>query len=344
MNTEKSKLSRLEKVELRSVWADEASEFTPWLARDANLQLLGDTIGVQLELEAQEKDVGPFRADILCRDVATQHWVLIENQLERTDHIHLGQLITYAAGLKAVTIIWVASRFTEEHRAALDWLNEITDTDVNFFGLEVELWQIGDSDIAPKFNVTSKPNDWTRTVSEAASRGELTEAREKQLKYWTAFRSYVSQRDTQVRTSKPGAQYWMTTGIGRSGFYLTAIAAFSNSETGDFSSHEVRVELAMHGVHARGHFTLLQHEHDAIESELGYTAAWFTRPGQRTCRIYVRREVDELRDETQWPELHAWTLAHLEDFRRVFEERVKALPTPEAEPVGHAEGEDAETS
>src|SRR5205823_7927290 len=119
-------LGRLQKVDLREAWTSECSDFTPWLAQEANLQLLGETIGIELELESQEKGVGPFRADILCKDTATDNWVLIENQLERTDHTHLGQLITYAAGLNAVTIVWIADRFTEEHRAALDWLNEHT--------------------------------------------------------------------------------------------------------------------------------------------------------------------------------------------------------------------------
>ncbi|HNQ15478.1 MAG TPA: hypothetical protein PKM58_07940, partial [Pyrinomonadaceae bacterium] len=130
----------MKRVNARDVWANEASHFTPWLAEAENLQLLGETIGIELELEAQEKNVGPFRADILCRDTATNDWVLIENQLERTDHTHLGQLITYASGLKAVTIVWIANPFIEEHRAALDWLNAITDQRFNFFGLEVELW------------------------------------------------------------------------------------------------------------------------------------------------------------------------------------------------------------
>ena len=112
-------LGRLEPIELREVWISEAGDFTPWLASEENLTLLGDTIGLDLELEAQEKSVGPFRADILCKDTASNDWVLIENQLERTDHTHLGQLMTYAAGLKAVTIVWIADRFTEEHRAAL---------------------------------------------------------------------------------------------------------------------------------------------------------------------------------------------------------------------------------
>lgn len=98
-------LGRLEKVELRNAWQSESGDFTPWLAREENLKLLGEAINLDLELEAQEKNVGPFRADILCRDTASdEHWVLVENQLERTDHGHLGQLLTYAAGLKAATI------------------------------------------------------------------------------------------------------------------------------------------------------------------------------------------------------------------------------------------------
>ena len=113
------KLGRLKKVDLREVWKTEAQHFTPWLANEENLALLGDTIGLDLECEAVEKNVGPFRADILCKDTANDSWVLIENQVERTDHTHLGQLLTYAAGLKTVTIVWIAQRFTDEHRAAL---------------------------------------------------------------------------------------------------------------------------------------------------------------------------------------------------------------------------------
>src|SRR5215208_3586767 len=115
-------LGRLKKVDLRAAWLSECSDFTPWLAQEENLKLLAETIGIDLELEGQEKWVGPFRADILCKDLSkdTDNWVLIENQLERTDHCHLGQLITYAAGLDAVTIVWVSAQFTEEHRAALD--------------------------------------------------------------------------------------------------------------------------------------------------------------------------------------------------------------------------------
>ena len=143
-----NQMGHLEKVDLRDIWKTEAGDFTPWLGTAENIQLLGDTVRLDLEVEAQEKQVGPFRADILCKDTASGAWVLIENQLERTDHNHLGQLMTYTAGLNAVTIIWIADRFTDEHRAAMDWLNEITAEDFVFLGIEVELWKTGDSNVA----------------------------------------------------------------------------------------------------------------------------------------------------------------------------------------------------
>jgi hypothetical protein len=159
-------LGRLSRVDVREVWAREAVGFTPWLAQEENLQILAETINMHLILEAREKHIGPFRADILARDVPTGHLVLIENQLERTDHGHLGQLITYAAGLKATAIVWVSTLFTDEHRAALDWLNEITNSNIAFFGLEMELWRIDDSAIAPKFNLVSRPNTFSRLVNQ----------------------------------------------------------------------------------------------------------------------------------------------------------------------------------
>ncbi|MGB8414368.1 MAG: hypothetical protein WCE23_16240 [Candidatus Binatus sp.] len=142
---DKPALGKLEKVDLRDYWKSESQDFTPWLASAENIALLGEAIDLELEVEAQEKEVGPFRADILCKDTSTGQWVLIENQLEPTDHTHLGQLLTYAAGLNAGTIVWISEHFTNEHRATLDWLNEITDEGFSFFGIEVELWRIGGS-------------------------------------------------------------------------------------------------------------------------------------------------------------------------------------------------------
>lgn len=315
-------LGRLKKVDLREVFSSEASDFTPWLAQEENLKLLGETIGIDLELEAQEKDVGPFRADILCKDTATEKWVLIENQLERTDHTHLGQLLTYAAGLDVVTIVWVADHFSEEHRATLDWLNERTDEKINFFGLEVELWRIGDSPIAPKFNVVSQPNEWTRTVQSAAGRGELSQKRQTQLQFWIAFKEFM-EKSSKIRCQKPYPQHWMNHSIGRSGFHLASIASTWDSASNS-ANPEMRVELVLDGKNSKEHFAALEKERKEIESQIGFPLIWHNPEEKNMCRIYVRTNGNFL-DPARWPELHQWLKDKLETFNNVFGPRVKAL-------------------
>ncbi len=198
MNAEK--LGRLKQVPLREAWLSESQDFTPWLGSGENLSLLSEVLGMDLELESQEKRVGPFRADLLCQDLADGSWVLIENQLERTDHSHLGQLLTYAAGLSAVSIVWIAERFTDEHRAALDWLNEMTPDEIGFFGLEVELWKIGDSPVAPKFNVVSRPNAWTRQVIK--QREGNTERHELCLAFWKSVFALSKEKGLPIKVLK----------------------------------------------------------------------------------------------------------------------------------------------
>lgn len=183
-------LGNIEFVDLRDCWEYEDKDFTPWLAQDDNIKSLGDAIDLDLEVESQEVNVGPFRADILCKD-GFDHYVLIENQLEQTDHTHLGQIMTYAAGLNAATIIWIAKEFTEEHRAALDWLNNITDDSFNFFGIEIHLIKIGDSAVAPMFKVVAKPNGWSKAVRNTSSSAPKTNFQEKQIDYWTKLSEYV---------------------------------------------------------------------------------------------------------------------------------------------------------
>ena len=137
-------LSKIEQVDVREIWDKEDTDFTPWLAKEENIERLGLALGIDLIVVAEEEEVGPFRADILCKDEATEDFVLIENQLEKTDHKHLGQLLTYATGLDAVTIVWIAKEFNDEHRATLDWLNKITDEKHNFFGVKIEILKIDD--------------------------------------------------------------------------------------------------------------------------------------------------------------------------------------------------------
>lgn len=315
------KLGRLEKVDLREVFSSEFGDFTPWLAQEENLKLLGETIDLVLELEAQEKEVGPFRADVLCKDTSNDSWVLIENQLERTDHTHLGQLLTYAAGLEAVTIVWVAERFTEEHRATLDWLNERTDEKINFFGLEVELWRIGDSPVAPKFNIVSKPNEWTRSIQQAAE-GELTEHKRAQLQFWSAFRDFMAEKSF-VRCQKAYPQHWMNHTIGRSGFHLVSIVSTWNSETKS-NDPEIRVELQLHDRNAKQNFAALEQRREEIEKAIGLPLKWHNPEGKNACRIYTRTNANFL-DTNLWPEQHEWLRERLETFHKVFAPIVKSL-------------------
>lgn len=324
---EQFKLGRLERVELRGIWASEPRDFTPWLAQENNLHLLGDTIGIEMELESQEQPVGPFSADLLCKDTADGSWILIENQLEVTDHTHLGQLLTYAAGLHAVTIVWIAQRLTEEHRAALDWLNEITGEKFRFFGLEIEVWKIGDSSHAPKFNIVSKPNNWFKDVARSASmltRNELSYTKKMQLDFWSAFGRYCEENPPRFKMVKPQPQHWLYYGLGRGGFNLTSIASFWDSVTNTSENHEIRAELTIDGLNAKAHYQSLEDRRDEIESSLGRELSWHNPENRRSCRLYTRKIV-RLDDQDRWPEYLAWLLNELNDFHRVFSPIIRSL-------------------
>ncbi len=317
--TSDNRLGRLQKVELRQAWVSESHHFTPWLAQCENLELLGDAIGIQLECEAQEKNVGPFRADILCKDTATEHWVLIENQLERTDHNDLGQLLTYAAGLEAVTIVWIAETFSNEHRAALDWLNQHTDEGINFFGLEVELWRIGDSPLAPKFNVVCKPNEWTRSIAESAkqlSAGPMTGSKVLQLQFWTQFREHLEAARSSIKPTKPLPQHWMNLAVGRAGFKLTAL--FSTAK--DSITANVAIKDA-----SKSFFHQLLDQRIEIEAEAGTPLEWEELPGKIESRIGWRRVGVNAEDQSGWATSHRWLQEHLEILQRVLGPRIRKL-------------------
>ena len=319
-------LGQLEKVDLREIWQSESSDFTPWIAKPENLSILSDTLGIDLELEAQERSVGPFRADILCKDIGTDNWVLVENQLERTDHTHLGQLLTYASGLQAVTIVWIAAQFTDEHRATLDWLNDITDDKFRFFGLEVELWRIGQSLAAPKFNTVSKPNNWSRSVARAARSiddAELSETRVGQREYWDAFHARLQSFGGPVSGNrKAQPQSWMNYGVGRTGFTLGA----SMNRIKKY----VRTELYISGQEAKNYFEQLISRKEFIEDKLGFTLEWEPLPDRTDCRaaVYLREANADQRED--WDRQHEWLCQKINKLHAVLYPEVKRLSTVES--------------
>ncbi|MBB4391756.1 DUF4268 domain-containing protein [Bradyrhizobium sp. ERR14] len=314
-------LGRLERVDLRDIWISEATSFTPWLAKPENMAVLGETLNIDLELEAQERSVGPFRADLLCKDLDTDRWVLIENQLERTDHTHLGQLLTYASGLDAVTIVWIAARFTEEHRSTLDWLNKITNDSFRFFGLEVELWRIGSSPAAPKFNIVSKPNEWSHSVAKAArviDDSEQSDTKLMQARYWAALNAKLDEIGGPISGNrKPQPQSWIHYRIGRS--YMGIGGAMNTQKK------QLRAELYMTGSPAKSLFGQLREQRTDIERELGYSLDWQELPDKQDARIALLLENADPADETDWPRQISWLAEKLIQMHKVFAPRVRDL-------------------
>jgi hypothetical protein len=305
----------LEKVDLRTAWKNEAHDFTPWLASEDNIKLLGESVDIDLEFVAQEKEVGPYRADILCKDLSDDSLVLIENQLEKSDHTHFGQILTYAAGLNTVTIIWITSRFTDEHRAALEWMNEITGDDIKFFGLEVELWKIGDSKVAPKFNVAVKPNDWTKGKVSDGSRG-LSASRIALRDFWVGFTEYAESHAVHFKPGKPRPDNYMSISIGRSGFRLEGVAAIKYLRP-DTGGQGLRVQLTLAGADDLLNFHALLEMRDSIEAQLGSALVWVEREGSRKCRIILYRDTD-ISDSKYYEDAYSWLVEHLDRFYKIF--------------------------
>lgn len=317
-------LGRLEPVAVRQVWPNEESDFTPWLAEPENLGVLADALGMSLEFVAREEKVGPYSADILCLDPNDQAKVVVENQLGQADHDHLGKLLTYAAHFNARVLVWVARTFTDQHRAALDWLNEVSETSTRFFGLEIELWKIGDSVPAPKFNVVARPNDWTSDGVDAAA---LTDTQRMQLAFWEGFTEFVSRKGTIVKkTHAPRPHNWLgMAGVGRGGFFLYGVMS-TWSEAG---GHELRAELQITGEDSNHYFDLLFAERHDIEQkhDFGEELEWYNPAGVEKRRIYWRLATD-FADPDQRTEQYRWLLERVEALHRILAPRVKALPVP----------------
>ena len=215
-------LGKLKEIkDLRKVWPHEALDFTPWLAEEDNLTLLADAVGLEITVDETESSVGDFNVDIYATETGTERKIIIENQLEDTNHDHLGKLITYASGKSADIVIWVVKRAREEHRSAIEWLNNHTDENIAFFLLEIKLYQIGSSGIAVKFEVVEKPNDWTKEIKRNTSNSPTLQAR---YDYWVAFNDFAFQNNAfakQFNKRKASTDHWMTFSVGSSACHIS---------------------------------------------------------------------------------------------------------------------------
>lgn len=313
----KKPLSKLERVPLREAWKHEASDFTPWLAQTENLNMLADALGLgDLELVATEHWVGEFKLDILCTDGVDQ--VIIENQLDKTNHSHLGQIITYAAGIGAKKVIWIAESFRQEHVAAFQFLNQNTTEDLNFFAVEVELWRIDDSPLAPNFEVVVKPNEWAKVGREQAkAAATATPTKQRHLKLWTALVAKLASVAPNIRPQKPQPQHWLNISIGRSGFNLTPTANHRDNRLG--------VELYISHPESKKMYQALLAQKATLKTALGFELDWQELPDAHACRIAAWRMDSPVEDESQWGVYIDWFVARLVKMNEVFRPAIQAL-------------------
>jgi len=313
-----STLGSLEPVDLRTIWPDEARDFTPWLAQEENLRRLSDALNLELELDRVEVAVGPYSADIVATDASSNAKVVIENQLEKTNHDHLGKVLTYASGLEARILIWIAKTFTEEHRQTFDYLNECTSGRLRLYGVEVQVLRIGNSNPAPHFRLVSSPNDYVAATHNATA--ELSETKSLYMEFWTGFRDYCRAQGETFSLQSPRPQHWYTVSIGRSGFSISLTASTMHSRLG--------CELYLRGPSAKQSFRALKNGQQDIEAVLG-TLNWQELPEKQDCRIVDYLKDFDPRQRGDWDRGFGWMKKRAEEFRSVFAPRVRTISLDE---------------
>ncbi|MFN8185822.1 MAG: DUF4268 domain-containing protein [Gaiellales bacterium] len=300
-------IARIEWLDLRAVWRNEAADFTPWLLE--NVDVLRDALdGLEIELERAEHPIGNFSLDLIGRDLTHGSRLIVENQIETTDHGHLGQLLTYAAGSDAGTIIWVAKAFREEHRVALEWLNEHTDERTRFFGVVVRALRVGASQPAPFLEVAAKPSDWQKSVRSATSGSESAEHAAYRA-FWAPLRERLMNEDPALLKGRSEPKsLWLVT---NSPIHRTSIAA-------EIGSGELRVHLEIDTGDRERNLHVLQRLRDdratieAAVGELEYLE------GNYRCKIVKRLPWPGklLTEPDRYDEAREWFYENLGSLRR----------------------------
>ncbi len=288
-------LGKIERIDdLRTIWQHEARDFSRWLAQEENLALLSDTIGIDIVLEERESSVGDFNVDLYATEEGSGRKIIIENQLEDTNHDHLGKIITYASGKGAEVIVWIVKRARDEHKQAIEWLNQHTDSNVGFFLVEIELWRINDSLPAPKFNIVEKPNDWAKAMKVVEG---LSAHQKFQMDFWQAFVEYAYAQPAFKKTfsqRKPSPQHWYSVSIGKSTYHV--------SFTINTQKKRLGAEIYFSG--DKEMYMRFKDHSEEIETELGTKLEW--REATKDCRILALKDGDVKKGETAWRPAFEW--------------------------------------
>ena len=309
----KNVLSKLTKLDLREVWKHEALDFTNWLAENENLEALSDAVGVDIKLIQTEASVGKFNVDILAEEDLTGKKIIIENQLESTDHDHLGKIITYASGHDAEIIIWIVKDTRDEHQKAIEWLNDHTDQDISFFLIRIELWKIDDSKPAPKFEIVVSPNEWAKAIKSNPAKKELTNTKLQQLDFWDKLKKYIQRENPKLRLRTPSPQHWYDISIGSSDCHIALTINTRENLMGCEIYIDKNKELF-------NHFKMYK---ESIEADIGEAAEWVD--AAKASRIKISTEVKDLFNDSELDNNFSWILSKVVLFQKVFGPHIKSF-------------------
>lgn len=309
-----SQIGKIEIVSIREAFKHEAHDFTVWL--EDNIDTLAERLGLELTVLEREKTVGSFNVDLFCED-DNGNTVIIENQLERTDHDHLGKLLTYLVNLEAKTAIWIATEARPEHQRVIDWLNESTGSDMAFYFVQVEAVRIGDSPIAPLFNVLARPDEQTREIGE--QKKEFSERHHLRQEFWTQLLDKSKGRTKLTENRSPTRDHWLSVSTGKSGILYNYLLWT------DKSGVELYIDTKDYDRNKKT-FDMLFADKQAIETEFGTAFNWQRLDEKRTCRIICAYDdLGGLRTPDNWPKIQERLIESMIRLDKVFRKRIKQL-------------------
>lgn len=306
------KIGKLTEVDVRDLWKHEQYDFSNWLAKEENIKLLDDEIGLTLMDINKEVYIGSYRCDLVAKDETTGQIVIIENQLEATNHDHLGKIITYAAGLDAKTIVWIVKEAREEHKAAIEWLNNNSSEEIGFFLIELHAYKINDSLPAPMFKVVEKPNNFTKTSKQNYSDKELNQSQNERLMFWEEFNTVIVSKGKPFSVRKPTIDHWYDVAIGTSEAHLAI----------NLINKENKIVLELYILDNKNLFDHIYEDKEKIENTLQMSFSWERLDGKKASRIKHDVLGLDFSDHSNYPQLMDECIEKILKMRDVFKKYV----------------------
>lgn len=308
-----AKIGKLKEIDIRELWKHEQYDFSEWLSKNENIEELNNVLGLTLVDVSKEAYVGSYKCDIFAKDETTGVNVVIENQLEATNHDHLGKIITYASGLNAKVVVWIVKKARDEHRSAIEWLNNNTVSDINFFLIELHAFQIGNSDYAPFFEIIEKPNDFTKSSKTLSGSAELNKSQANRLEFWNRLNEILAVRGRPFNIRKATTGNWYDVALGISDIYIEITLNDKDSFVG----------VEYYVVSDKSLFDKMYSEKDRFEKKLGFTFDWKRLDNKKASRIVSKIDGLNFDDHSNYDELIDKTIDRAVAMREAFKSIMK---------------------